>query len=65
MYSAANHQRDTLTQYLMKEFTPLGLQLLGPTSMAWVSVLAQCGKKFVYKALWLMILVPMCSGCPN
>ena len=37
---------------LMKEFTPLGLHLLGPASMTWASVLAQYGKKnVVYKAL--------------
>ena len=29
----------------MKEFTPPGLHLLGPTSMAWASILAQKGKK--------------------
>jgi len=33
MYSAAKHQRDTLTQYF-DEFTTPGPHLLGPSSMA-------------------------------
>jgi len=49
----------------MKEFTPPRLHLLGPASMAWAFVLAQCGKNYVYKALWLLIPAPMFLECPN
>ena len=50
----------------MKEFTPPWLHLLGPTSMAWASVLAQNGKKsFVYNALLLLKPTSMCSKPQN
>jgi len=49
----------------MKEFTPPGLHLLGPSSMAWASLLAQYGKNVVYKDLLLLKPIPMCSECQN
>ena len=45
----------------MKDFTPPGLHLLGPASMAWASVLAQNGKNVVYNALFLLEPTSMCS----
>jgi len=49
----------------MKEFTPPGLHLLGPASMAWASVLSQNGNIFVYNALLLLKSASMCSEHQN
>ena len=65
MYSAANHQRDTLTQCFDEGVYPSWLHLLGPASMGWASILAQFGNNDVYKALWLLIPTPMCLEGPN
>jgi len=49
----------------MKNFTPPELHLLGPSSMAWASVLAQNGKSLVYNALLLLKHALMCSEHQN
>lgn len=65
MYSIANHQRNALTQCFDEGVHPSWLHLLGPSSMAWASILAQCGKNVVYKSLWLLIHALMCPQCQN
>ena len=49
----------------MKEFTPPGIHLLGPASMAWASILAQNGKSDAYNALMLLKPTSMCSEHQN
>ena len=64
MYSAANHQRETLTQCFD------GVHPSWATS-PWSSVhglglcISSMWKNVVYKALWLLIPTPMCLECQN